>query len=172
MISILSHVVLAGFLAQEQTAPDIPVVTVCEALEGWDRYNGKSIIVIGLVIPTVEGTWQSETCKRKTSIGGSEIDKCNSTIYVVSGVARAPSCLKDFRWDYTSLDAKLKELQRSARLDPAARDRFRRSGAEWMAIYGRFETSSQGPGRGSGYLGGSRAQLISGKDCFHEWKDQ
>jgi len=172
MIHILSHVVLAGFLAQDRPAANIPVVTVCEALEGRDRYNGKSIIIIGLVIPKVEGTWQSETCKRKISSGGSETDKFNSSIYVVSGVAHAPACQKDFRWDYTSLDAKLKELQKSTRLYPAARYEFRRSGAEWMAFYGRFETSSQGPGRGSGYLGGSRAQLISGKDCFHEWKDK
>jgi hypothetical protein len=171
MINIISQVVFAGFLGQAHAAPEIPIVTVCEALEGRERYNGKAIIVIGLVIPTVEGMWQSEACKRKISIGRSEIDKYNSTIYVASGVAQAPSCQKGFRWDYTSLDAKLKELQKSMGLDPDTRYEYRRSGNEWMAIYGRFETSSQGPGRSSGYPGGSPAQLISGKDCFHEWKD-
>jgi hypothetical protein len=175
MINILNQIVFAGFLAQAQAAPGIPIVTVCEALEGWDRYNGKSIVVVGLVAPTMEGAWQVETCERKILIGGIAVDKSISLSHAVGSVAPAPSCPKDLRWDDTRLDEKLKEVQKNTILHPVTPSEFRYTGNEyrqrWVAIYGRFETGAGMPGH-FGHLNGSPAQLISGKNCFCEWKDK
>ena len=51
-ITALSCVLVAGFLTA--ATDDVPVLTVCEALKDVQRFEGKSVIVVGRVSFTGE----------------------------------------------------------------------------------------------------------------------
>lgn len=82
---------------QEKQKADIPVVTVCEALQDRSLYNGKAIIVVGRFVGTMEGTWLDENCERKIVTDGYTWINAISTTYVASDVETPPSLPKEFK---------------------------------------------------------------------------
>jgi hypothetical protein len=47
-----------------------PVLTVCEALIDPDRYDGKSVIIVGRASGSFEGSWLAEDCGHKVVNSG------------------------------------------------------------------------------------------------------
>jgi hypothetical protein len=179
IMNAVSGLILSGLLftssleiifgqIQEKQKGDIPVVTVCEALQDRSLYNGKAIIVVGRFVGTMEGTWLSENCEHKIVTDGYTWDNSISTAYVVSEVEPPPSLPKGFKWDKELLANKLKELQKTTKLQVLKEYNY---SDKWVAIFGRFETQSPLVGRfGFGHLNGSPAQLISSVKGYHELK--
>src|ERR1035437_1930623 len=167
MINTLGQFVLAGFLAQEQTVPDIPVVTVCEAILNRDRYNRKAIIVVGLLGWTFEGNWLSENCERKIVTDGYEWPNMLSVDLDVTKTI--PLILPmGFEWDMEVLNKKLKTVQETTKLSGSSKGPF---SAHWVAMFGRFETRTplrsmignggKVVGFGFGHLNSAPARIIS-----------
>jgi hypothetical protein len=147
---------------------DIPVVTVCEALQDRTRYNGKAIIVVGRFVGTMEGTWLDENCERKIVTDGYTWDNSISTAYVVSQVEPPPRLPKKFKWDTELLANKLKDVQKTTKLQVLKEYNY---SDRWVAIFGRFETRLPFVGRfGFGHLNAAPAQLISSVKGYHELK--
>ena len=119
---LLSGLLFTGSLAiilgqtPKKQEGDIPVVTVCEALQDRARYNGKAIIVVGRFVGTMEGTWLDENCERKIVTDGYTWDNSISTAYVVSQVEPPPRLPKKFKWDTELLANKLKDVQKTTKL--------------------------------------------------------
>ena len=42
-----------------------PLLTVCEALSHLKLYNGKSVVLVGKFVTTIEGQWLVENCEHK-----------------------------------------------------------------------------------------------------------
>jgi hypothetical protein len=150
----------------------VPVVTVCEALQDRDLYNGKSIVVVGRHGGTDEGSWLSEDCERKIVTDGYTWANVISTTYARSQVEPPPGLPRGFSWNTELMANKLKDVQKTTKLQE--------HGDGWVAIFGRFETrsplqsvrggSGQLMGYGFGHLNYAPAQLISGEKGFHELK--
>jgi hypothetical protein len=175
MINILSHVVLAGFLAQDPIAPDIPVVTVCEAILNRDRYNGKAIIVVGLLSWTFEGNWLYEDCERKIVAAGYAWPNMLSVDWEVSkGI---PLILPlELEWDMELVNRKLKVVQETTKLTGPSTGPF---SSHWVAMFGRFETGTplrtkvvgndkRIVGLGFGHLNSAPARIISSSETYLE----
>ena len=91
-----------------------------------------------------------------------------STSYVVSQFAPPPRRAQGFRWDKRLLQRRLADVQQTTR--------FRKSGAHWVAVYGRLETAAKrtitrGNGQvamtsGYGHLGSAPAQMVARSDCW------
>ena len=151
-------------------ASDVPILSVCEALRDPERFEGKTVIIVGRFASTSEGSWLSEECSQKFEVAGREFDPMISTAYVVSDFAAAPKLPKGFKWDKNLLREKLEQVRRTTKLSKA-------SGDEWLAMFGRLETKlphqvNLGNGRtayspGFGHLSASPAELISPPDGWH-----
>jgi hypothetical protein len=174
MINALSHVLLLVLLGQEGQLPsaaDVPVLTVREVLQNRERYNGKSVVVVGRLVGTMEGAWLDQEPANRITIDGNQWGFIISLTYVVGEVEPPPSLPKDFKWDRKLLYKKLSEVQKTTKLEVIQPHEYRE---RWSAIFGRFETSIPlSEGNAFGHLNGSPAQLISdyGKS-FHELKAQ
>jgi hypothetical protein len=173
MIHILSHVVLAGFLAQDPTAPDIAIVTVCEAILNRDRYNGKAIIVVGLLGWTFEGNWLSEGCERKIVTDGYAWPNMLSVAFDDSkGTLVLPL---ELEWDMELVNKKLKKVQETTKLTGPSTGLF---SSHWVAMFGRFETRTPlrtmvGNGRkivgfGFGHLNSAPARITTSSGTYLE----
>ena len=73
--------------ALSAASPKIPVLTVCEALSDADKYEGKSVIIVGRLASTDEGVWLTEDCGLKIVRGGREFGAQISTVYFESDFA-------------------------------------------------------------------------------------
>jgi len=136
------------------SADDIPVLTVCEALIDLPRFDGKSVIIVGRMASTDEGSWISETCGKKIVWDKNEFDPTISTSYVRDRVASPPDKPVGFAWDESVLRQKLEQVKMTTKL--------RDSNDRWVAIFGRLETKQPG----YGHLGGAPGQLISRQDAY------
>ena len=171
-ISILSCVLLAGSVT---AAPDdVPVLTVCEALNDLPRFDGKSVIVVGRYGASDEGSWLNEDCGLKIVNGGQEFKPLISISYPISEFAAPPQRPSGFKWDERLLQEKLEQVKRTTSLRVYKELNY---SDQWFAIFGRLETQlprkvSIGNGRdgyttGFGHLSGAPAQLVSPTDGYH-----
>jgi hypothetical protein len=121
------------------------------------RFDGKTVIVVGRSAFTDEGSWLSEECEQQIVAGGREFRPLISTSYSVSRVAPPPQKPKGFAWDERVLQQKLEQLKRTTSLRVYKELNYT---DQWRAVFGRLET--QPPG--FGHLGAAPAQLISPAD--------
>jgi len=171
-ISILSCVLLAGSVT---AAPDeVPVLTVCEALNDLQRFEGKSVIIVGRFSSTDEGSWLGEDCGLKVVNGGREFQPSISISYAVSDFSPPPKKSSGFKWDERLLQQKLEQVKRTTSLRVYKEINY---SDQWLAIFGRLETElprklNMGNGRygyttGFGHLSAAPAQLVSPDDGSH-----
>jgi hypothetical protein len=150
---------------------DVPVLTVCEALKDAQRFEGKSVVVVGRFSSTDEGSWLDEDCGLKVPAAGREFQPSISTSYAASDFDAPPQKPSGFMWDEHLLQQKLKQVKQTTRL---------RQSDQWRAIFGRLETQlprkvTIGNGRygyttGFGHLSAAPAQLVSPTDGSHAIK--
>lgn len=145
---------------------EIPVLSVCEVLKDLDRYEGKSVIVVGRSSATDEGSWLTEGCALKVVRGTREFGAQISTTYVVSDFAPPPQLPHDFRWDKRLVRRKLEHVKLTT-----ARGAY----DQWAAMFGRLETrlprrlfgrNSEAYANGFGHMSASPAQLVSPADGY------
>ena len=164
-----------GAFSQESLAPlpDVPIVTVCEALTELQRYDGKTIVVIGRFSHTDEGSWLDAECGFRVQNAKWEFPTVISTSYTASEFAPAPIKPPDFRWDEPLLRQKLEQLKRTTTLREVRSINYT---DRWMAFFGRLETQlprkirvsakTLGYTSGFGHQSLAPAQLIPARDGF------
>ncbi len=150
---------------------DVPVLTVCEALTDLGQYNGMAVVLVGKLVSTSEGRWLSEDCEQKLVTEGYT---WSSGVWLTFDHARVllPTMPKDFTWDNTLLETKLRQVQRTTKLHVLQQFNY---AEQWFAFFGRFETrfppevviggDGRPHGHGCGHLSGAPAQLISGPEA-------
>lgn len=149
----------------------LPIVSVCQALQDRVQYHGKTIIVVGLVSATDEGSWMIGKCEHPIVTDG--FSWGNIISLAVSNPREAPLRIPPgFPWDEKRLEAKREELQKHL---PAKKDN---PDDKWYAIVGRLETriplqtvvagSGRIMGYGFGHLNAAPAQLIADEEHRHE----
>jgi hypothetical protein len=147
----------------QPTDHEIPVVTVCDVLSDLARYNGKSIVLVGLQWGTDEGVWVDAKCDRKLVTNRfTWPDSIAFANYLEEG-ANPPRLPDQFTWNNKLIAAKLNELKRTTRLS-------RRNHERWVAIFGRLEANvppqtfvypnGDRRGAGFGHLSGAPAQIM------------
>jgi len=159
--------------------PDIPVLTVCEALNDLHKYNDKAVVLVGKLMGTDEGRWLSEDCQHKIITDGYTWQNIVSLAYSRSHVKSPPTLPESFKWNARLLIAKLKQVQKTTTLEVPKQRNY---GDKWFAIFGRFETRLplqvvQGRGGkqfgyGFGHMNAAPAQLISDDEDRRELKPQ
>lgn len=136
-------------------------LTVCEVLSDLDRYEGKSIIVVGRFSWTDEGSWLSEDCKLEIVRGGREFSDPQISI----------------AWDRRLLEQKVAQLKRTTKLRKYRPSKYNE---KWVAVFGRLESRLprqmqpatplpngwSATTNGFGHLSGSPAQLIPATGGF------
>ena len=153
---------LSVFLFGVAFGQDIPVVTVCEALQGREVYNGKPIVVVGRLHLNVEGDWLSEDCERKIVTDGYIWPNMIAVGYSRSEGGPAPDLPKDFKWNEDLLSKKLKDVQTTTKIQILNGNLLSR----WVAIFGRFETLPLQVVRG----GSAPGHLVYSGKTIHELK--
>ena len=153
-------------------------LTVCEVLHDVGRYDGKSVVIVGRSVGTMEGSWLDEECAPQMFVNGRFWKPNISTAYAVSWFAPPPPKPRGFKWDRRAIQAKLEAVQRTTGL----RVYEDKSSDHWLAVFGRLEARLPhqfplGDGRtgladGFGHLNGSPAQLISPRDGFLQLKSE
>jgi Carboxypeptidase regulatory-like domain len=156
----------------QRAASDIPVLTVCEVLRDSARYDGKTVVVVGRSVRTMEGSWLDEECAPQLVIDGRSWRPSVSTAYGVSEFAAPPQEPRGFKWDTGAIQAKLEAVQKTTSL----RVYDDKSADKWLAVFGRMEAAlprkiTLGNGRtgmidGFGHMAGSPVQLVSPRDGF------
>jgi hypothetical protein len=159
-----------------QSSTEIPVLTVCEILHDVGRYDGKSVIVVGRSVGTMEGSWLDEECAPRMFVNGRFWKPNISTAYVASWFTPPPPKPSGFKWDRRAIQAKVEIVRKTTNL----RGYEDKSSDHWLAVFGRLEAGlphqiALGEGRtgladGFGHLNGSPAQLISPRDGFLQLK--
>jgi hypothetical protein len=180
VIFVVCIAVMIGSTSGQATTtskPTIPVLTVCEALNNLSQHNGKVVVVVGKLVGTEEGSWLSEDCNEKIVTDGFTWQNIISLSYSRSEVEPPPRVPKEFNWDLTLLLKKLKQVQRTTRLEVLKQYNYT---DKWFAVFGRFETrlplqvALGGGGKlfgyGFGHLNAAPAQLISVDDGYRELK--
>jgi hypothetical protein len=156
-------------LSAPALAADIPIVTVCEVLNHLAAYQGKTIIVVGRLSGTDEGSWLDQQCEQKLITNGFSWPSTISMTYVRGSTAPPPALPKHFAWNQEMLRKNLAQVQKTTKLRQAPERDM------WSAQYGRLETrkefitlqTSSGPmGYGFGHLNYAPAQLIFPEDGF------
>jgi hypothetical protein len=156
------YVVLALFGGTMAKGTEVPVLTVCEALQSRITYNAKLVVLVGRLGSTFEGSWLSEDCEQKLTTEGYTWPNIISMTYIRSET-QPPKLPDDFKWNKSALAEKLARVQKTTKLRQNGKD-------HWIAVCGRFETRETfRVGRtatgwladGFGHLNGAPAQLIS-----------
>jgi hypothetical protein len=152
---------------------EIPVVSVCEALDARRAYNGKAVIVIGKQHDMNEGSWLGEGCPKNIVNDGYTWDNIIALppVVVQHGLP-APELPKTFNWENAVLREKMKFVQ----MHTKRRDHDEVHSERWAAWFGRFETmfplrvvkGGRGDPQGAafGHDGASPAQLVCRKDAY------
>jgi hypothetical protein len=173
--------VLAGcvFGQNSDKGSSLPVLTVCEALQHRGELNGKSVIVIGRLASTEEGSWLGEDGDAKIVTDGYTWQNLISLSYRRTIDIGPPQLPTDFDWNQHPLLAKLEQVRRTTKLYV---DQDGHYTSKWFAVFGRFETAfplrvgwngKELMGAGFGHLGGAPAQLIAeDKSGYHELKPE
>lgn len=158
----LKLVFLSALFVGVAAGQAVPVVTVCEALQGRDAYNGKSIVVVGWLSFNVEGSWLSEDCERKIVTDGYIWPNMIAVGYSRSEGGPAPDLPKNFQWNEDLLSKKLKDVQTTTKIQVLNSNLLSR----WVAIFGRFETLPLRAVRG----GSAPGRLVYSGKTIHELK--
>lgn len=170
---ILFWILFASLIARglNGDSAEIPVLTVCEALSDADKYEGKSVIIVGLLASTDEGVWLTEDCGLKVRRGDREFSAQISTTYVDGDFAPPPRFPEGFKWSKRLLRQKLTQIKQTTELHTY---QDRRYNQRWYALFGRLETrlpreiptgtNTKAYTNGFGHLSGSPAQLVSPYD--------
>jgi hypothetical protein len=158
---------------QTNTEQPVKVVTVCDILLDPSNFNGKSIVVLGRLSSSDEGSWLVEDkCDRK-------VDSKNGTashiMVWLEQRGRGPSTPPSMpSIDQDSLKAKLEQAGQTTKLGKHIQYQCTISFLEknakpecgwpevndqWAIVYGRVETVSDGE-NGFGHLGGAPAQVV------------
>jgi hypothetical protein len=163
---------LSAFTLGELYRTSVPVLTVCDALENLQTYNGKTVIIVGRSSTTGEGSWLDQECDRKLVTQSFTWPSSISTAYIKRTTAPPPKLPEGFSWDVEALKQKLESVKKKTRLRPDD---------VWLALYGRLETHDKlqvalcGGGRlcgvGFGHLSASPAQLVYPDDAEYRFKD-
>lgn len=145
-----------------------PILTVCEALSELQRYEGRSIIVVGRFSSTDEGSWLDEECALKVVREEREFPTVISIAYAAFEFADPPQKPRGFRWDKRLLQQKLDQVTRTTHLQVHKDLNY---SDQWLAVFGRLEThlprqvktddSRYAYTNGFGHLSGAPAQLIA-----------
>jgi hypothetical protein len=153
--------------------PQVPVLTVCEALGNLAFHKGTAVILVGKVVSTTEGRWLIEDCAKKLTTSGYSWPNAISLSYLRRMVKPPPAMPVEFKWETALLETKLQQVQKTTKLEISRRYRDK-----WFAIFGRLDAvvppkgglgADHIPrGLGFGHLGMAPAQLISDKDGQHE----
>ena len=175
VVAAVVAVSIGGALGQDraQRSFDLPVLTVCEALNDRNQNDGKTLVVVGKLVSTMEGSWLVEDCGQQIVISGHKWNNAISLTYILGAVRPPPKLPKKFRWDASvlqaRLQAKLKQVQSSTTLEVLPQYHYTDS---WFAVFGRFEIEVGGEGmpHGFGHLDGALAQLIADRAGSHELK--
>ncbi|HVW09975.1 MAG TPA: hypothetical protein VHC90_15405 [Bryobacteraceae bacterium] len=132
-IKIIPALFVLLFPAFVRAADEVPpVLTVCEALSDMQKYEGKSVIIVGRSVSTDEGWWLDEECGLRVVNGGHVFGPSISVGYVGSQFSPPPATPARFRWDMRLLEQKLAQVRRSTKLPNREHDR-------WLAVFGRLE---------------------------------
>jgi hypothetical protein len=149
-------------LAGAAALADVPVLSVCDVLDNRLAYNGKTVIVVGRVIRTMEGHWLDQECGKNLVINGYGWRYLISLSYLGSTAKPQPPLPPGFQWDTSLLSSNLKEVQKTTTLRS---DGGLRYPEEWAAVFGRFDTLERFPGHsGFGHMGGGPARLVGPQD--------
>ncbi len=156
--AVFSVVLFAACRLSRAADDQPPVLTVCEALTYPDRYDGKSVVIVGRSSGTSEGSWLVEDCGLKVMRAEREFPPIVSTAYAESEFEPPPDLPNNFKWNRRLLQAKLDEVKKTTQL---------RSPTDiWAAVFGRLETKlphdtffGEITG-GFGHLSGAPAQLV------------
>jgi len=136
---------------------ELPVITVCEVLKDMSAYNGQTVIVVGRLGGSSEGSWLDADCPQRVVQNGIEWDTIIA-LADVRGQAEPPSLSKGFHWNDQLLLKKVSELKPMTVLQAVPKIHYR---DEWAAVFGRFETHPLDSREdGFGHLAGSPARLI------------
>ena len=151
--------------------PTIPVLTVCEVLHDLSQHSGKSLIAVGKLVATEEGRWLVEDCDEKVITDGYKWPNSISLRYL------PPSVSKEFTGDVPLLLTKLRQVQRTTRLQVLKESDY---SDKWFAVFGHFVTrvppevvrGADGKlhGYGFGHLSSSPAQLVAEGNGYRELK--
>jgi hypothetical protein len=132
LVGILSAACFAAIVLAQPADREIPVVTVCDVLSDLARYNGKTIILVGLQWGTDEGAWIDAKCERKLVTNGFTWPDSISDVYFAGTTAPPPELPSGFKWKWKLVAAKLRELKQTTK---------RQHGEQWAALYGRLEAN-------------------------------
>jgi hypothetical protein len=172
--SLTIMVLLLAAHGQTAAPDDVPVLTVCEVLSDLDRYEGKSIIIVGRSSWTDEGSWLTEDCGLRVVRGGREFSNPSiSTAYAIKEFAPPPEMPKGSAWDKRLLQQKVAQLKRTTKLHKYRPGKYNE---HWAAVFGRLEAhlprewnlenGGHAYSNGFGHEAGSPAQLIASADGF------
>ncbi len=144
------------------------MLTVCEVLSDLQRYEGRSVIVVGRSSSSDEGVWLEEECGIKVVNGGREFSPSISLAYVANEFAPPPEKPRGFKWDKRLLQQKLQKVTQTTQLQVLKKIHYT---DHWLAVFGRLETKlpqkvGLGYTYGFGHQSESPAQLIAPRDGF------
>lgn len=159
---------------------DIPVLTVCELMQSLPAHKGTTIVVVGRLGSTSEGSWLDQKCTEKLVTDGYEWGSNISLSYLVSETVPSPILPRNFHWDKKILARKLAEVEKTTTLRVYPQYHYT---DRWIAVFGRLEThfpldpgvypsASYSTGyhpAGYGHLNGSPAQLVWPQRGFYEF---
>jgi hypothetical protein len=130
-------------LAGATALADVPVLSVCEVLDNRLAYNGKTVIVVGRIVRTMEGEWLDQECGQKLVIDGYGWPYSISLSYYFGRPPKPPPAKPTgFQWNSSLILAKLEEVQKTTKLWPNPRPE---RSEEWAAVFGRFDTLEKFP---------------------------
>ena len=156
-------VILTASCALSSADDVFPVLTVCEALSDLSRYHGQTVIVVGRLSYTEEGSWLDEECGLKVKNGGRAFPPAISTTFAKSELGPPPAKPQELVIDKIVLQRKLQIVKRTTRLKVLRKDHY---SDQWAVVFGRLETQLPrvlGPGittNGFGHQSGAPAQLV------------
>lgn len=125
--------------AQQDKPPSrFPVLTVCEVMQDLPRYDGMTLMIVGVNFPSREFSVLTQDCPHKSKWG----DNISiSGPYGPPFTQPAPHLPADYDWNADPvLDRKMDEVMQSTKLEHRAPYRGVDYSDHYAAVYGRLET--------------------------------